>query len=613
MIIEQGNPFLLGCTKQNRSYNFAIEKAAEEITLLIFDSNQTTVLYEIVLNETYKTGNVFACRIAEKGLDRCYYVYRCGKEFYTDPYAKTVTHCENFGEMAQAPFLSRIALEAFDWKGDAPLHIPYEDTILYKMNVRGFTKSCTSHVAHKGTFKGIAEKADYLRKLGITSLELMPAYEFDECNKFPQYRKERIYGGYIDEPSIGKVNYWGYTKGFHFAPKASFCSIAHTKSDYTIEYKKMIRTMHKYGIEVLMEMYFTTESVAFILDCVRYWVRSYHIDGVHLYASAAACEAVATDAVLSDTKIFVEHWEGERGTVKHMANYETGFLKTARRFLKGEENLLGTFVDVVKANPKQSANVNYITNHNGFTLYYLVSYERKHNENNGENNMDGENFNDSWNCGAEGKTRKKKVLELRRRQMKNAFMLLLLSQGTPLILAGDEFKNTQNGNNNPYCIDSETSWLNWKKSEDAADMIQFVRKLIAFRKEHKILHMSEQLYASDRLSCGYPDISYHGSSAWYNAMENYNRHIGILYCTQYAGVPDEEDLLYVVYNMHWEAHELALPKTAENSQWTVKITSGDAKKDVVWKAKKSVCLAPRTVAVLGCKKEKIKKQEPLKE
>ena len=162
-------------------------------------------------------------------------------------------------------------------------------------------------------------------------------------------------------------------------------------------------------------------------------------------------------------------------------------MNTARKFLKGEENQLGDFVNIIRNNPSNAGNINYITNHNGFTMYDLVSYDRKHNEANGENNTDGENFNYSYNCGAEGRTRKRKIVELRQRQIKNAFMILMLSQGTPLILAGDEFENTQGGNNNPYCIDSETSWVNWKKSDNAVEIYNFLRKLINFRKENNVL------------------------------------------------------------------------------------------------------------------------------
>jgi glycogen operon protein len=232
----------------------------------------------------------------------------------------------------------------------------------------------------------------------------------------------------------------------------------------------------------------------------------------------------------------------------------------------------------------------------------LVSYERKHNEANGENNRDGENFNHSWNCGVEGKSRKKKIVALRQKQMKNAFMLLFFSQGTPLILAGDEFENTQGGNNNPYCIDDEISWLNWKAASTAGEMYKFVKELIQFRDEHKILHRPKPLMACDQRSCGYPDVSYHGSSAWYNAMEPFNRNIGIMYCSRYAQDDKtdkrDDELIYVAYNMHWEPHELALPKVAEGCIWKAVICSGDIKKDVIISENRMLSVEPRTTVIL---------------
>lgn len=195
--------------------------------------------------------------------------------------------------------------------------------------------------------------------------------------------------------------------------------------------------------------------------------------------------------------------------------------------------------------------------------------------------------------------------------MKNALMMLMFSAGTPLIFGGDEFLNSQLGNNNPYCLDNEISWVNWNDNEVSKRMTEFVKKLISFRKKYNILHMKDKLLASDSLSCGYPDISYHGSGAWYQVTENYNRHIGIMYCTKYsdcktnAGKDDEFELIYIAYNMHWEAHELALPKISESSSWNVKICSADDE-SVSVTDNRTLHIAPRASAVLTATIKNIK-------
>ena len=203
-----------------------------------------------------------------------------------------------------------------------------------------------------------------------------------------------------------------------------------------------------------------------------------------------------------------------------VAECNDGFMIDVRRFLKGDEESLKAFAERMRRNPKGSGLINYIASHDGFTLCDLVSYEERHNEDNGEQNRDGRVQNYSWNCGEEGKSRKKKILELRNRQMKNAWCMLLLSAGTPMILAGDEFCNSQLGNNNPYCLDNEISWLDWKGYKSGnSEMFRFVKDLIAFRKKHKILHMGQELSMTDSLSCGFPGISYHSSSAWYGELD----------------------------------------------------------------------------------------------
>ena len=222
--------------------------------------------------------------------------------------------------------------------------------------------------------------------------------------------------------------------------------------------------------------------------------------------------------------------------------------------------------------------LNFMAVTNGFTMMDMVSYDQKHNEANGENNRDGSDYNYSWNCGAEGHVRKKKIQELRSRQLRNAMLLLFLSQGTPVLLAGDEFGNSQNGNNNAYCQDNEISWLNWNLNKWDQALLDFVKHVIAFRKAHPVFHMKQEPRVMDYLACGHPDISYHGVNAWQPEFENFRRQIGILYCGAYAKKPNGEndDFFFVIFNMHWEPHSFALPNLPKNLVWSLAFDTSDS-------------------------------------
>ena len=220
--------------------------------------------------------------------------------------------------------------------------------------------------------------------------------------------------------------------------------------------------------------------------------------------------------------------------------------------------------------PDQAGAIHYISNYYGFTLADLVSYDRKHNEHNGEENRDGNDYNCSWNCGEEGAARRKRTRQLRLRQMKNAMCLLLFSQSTPLLFMGDEFGNSQKGNNNPYCQDNAITWLDWEQGKKNKEILDFWKKLVAFRREHPILHPAKELRLMDYLACGYPDLSYHGQNAWQPRTDGCFRHIGIMFCGKYAQREEKSDdtFLYLAMNMDWVGQELALPKLPKGMEWT---------------------------------------------
>lgn len=552
-----GNPEKLGVMKTDYGFNFAIVSEAENVELHFYDRSSHRQVKVIVLDESCCFGCIYAVEVSQNVESLCYNYYINGN-ITMDPYAKSLIGAYEFG-VKRDFYAIPVKKGEFDWEKDRQLHTPYEETVIYKLHVRGFTKHSSSRVSKKGTFLGILEKLDYLKSLGITAVELMPVHEFEEVQKWTVDTQNSMYFPQFN----GKTNYWGYTKGLYFAPKSAYATSA--DADVTVEFKQFVRELHKNGIEVFVEMFFDRDTdINLIHDCVRYWALEYHIDGMHMICAAEALQAISEDPLLTRVKIFSPYWtDNGRFKQRHLAHYNDGFMNTARKFLKGDEDMLSAFVESVKCNDSRIANVNYIAYNNGFTLMDLVSYDRKHNEMNGENNRDGENFNHSWNCGVEGVTRKKKILELRIRQIKNALLMVLLSQGVPLIMAGDEFGNTQDGNNNPYCQDNDISYINWKNTAYSREILEFARTMIAFRKRHGVFRRREPLRDMDYHACGYPDISYHGTNAWIADFENYVRNVGILYCGQYA----DDDFIYVIYNMHWEKHMMALPGLPEHYNW----------------------------------------------
>ena len=502
------------------------------------------------------------------------------------------------------------------------MQLAWQDVVIYAAHVRGFTRHASSGVKAKGTFAGIAEKIPYLKELGINQLELMPVYEFAEVETWDEKRPP------LRRPGNGQkelLNYWGYADAYYFAPKASYSATG----DPVREFKDLVRELHRNGIELVLEFHFPKGTrTAFVLDCIRHWVLEYHIDGIHVNRDHAPVEALAQDPLLSHTKIMTESFrldeiyeERHIPNFRNLAEYNDGFMLDVRRFLKGDEGQLVPFTWRARRNPSEYAVINYMANHNGFTLMDTVSYDEKHNEANGEENHDGTDFNYSWNCGEEGPSRKKKTLGLRARQLRNAFVLLLLSQGTPLIYEGDERGNSQSGNNNVYCQDNELSWVNWKTGKTFGFLTEYVKKLIAFRRKHPVFHQARELRMTDYLSCGHPDISYHGKRAWLGDFENYSRSVGIFYGGDYIAAntegKEEDSFFYVAYNMHWIPHEFALPNLPGRGRWKIAIDTGAEGtagiyaegEEPLLSSQRTVTVPERTILVLTGKKGTEEKPE----
>lgn len=580
--VYRGNPLLMGVTVIGDEVNFAITaKYGSNCQVVLYEKGKDEEVARIPFENAQVIGNVYAMSVSGLDYSKYYYNFSVDGEIVTDEYAKALSGKKNWGKACDN-LKGIIINDDYDWQQDAPLNIPFDETILYRMHVRGFTKHATSKVKHKGTYLGIVEKIPYLKELGINMIELMPAYEFNEIKK---ENATSMKGQFAIESPV--LNYWGYTDGYAFAPKASFAWTS-TPGGEVEEFKYLVRELHKNGIEISMEFFFPQgTNPKLILDCLHYWVMEYHIDGIHANCEEAVMRMIETDNLLCTTKIFTYSFSNNtdfysrKSEIRNIANFNDDFMVCARRFIKGDEDMLNTMAYKIKANPPGVAVVNYVANHNTFTLYDTVSYDRKYNEANGENNRDGAVYNYSWNCGAEGDTRKRKIMDLRKRQIKNALCLVFLSQGVPMLYAGDEMCNSQKGNNNPYCLDNEISWTNWNTNAMAKEILEFTKNIIAFRKKHKVLHLSQETRQMDYKSYGLPDMSYHGTKAWYADFSHFNIHFSVMYCGKYALLDKagEEQDIYIAYNMYWENQEFGVPSARNKKKWHLEFSTDGNKKD----------------------------------
>ena len=551
-----GFPFPQGCTVEGQTANFSVAvPEGQTCELIIYKKGARASAFSQEMPYSDVAGNLHFLSVVLEQPEDYEYCYKIGGKIVPDPYGKAFSGREHWSVSKgkeKRKLRTRIVTDTFDWGKSQFPHLKKEDVIAYSLHVRGFTKHSSSGVAHKGTFDGVTEKLPYLQKLGINQIHLMPVYEFDENQRH--------------------VNYWGYGKAYFFAPKASYAA-----GDPVNEMKSLVRQMHLAGIEVILEMPFTEGTTfSLILDCLRYWVMQYHVDGFIVNPYICNPDELAKDPVLAKSKILKK---------------EDGFQNVMRRFLKGDEGMIRDVICQLKNQDTQL--YNYIASHNGFTLCDVVSYDGKHNEANGENNLDGPDYNYSWNCGAEGNSRKKAVNELRKNQIFNAFFLLLFAQGMPCILSGDEFMNTQKGNNNAYCQDNLISWLDWNQLSRQEELYIFVCRLIALRKAcmKQIAKKSEDTMGRS----GIPQISDHGEVAWQMPAGRASRQLGVFYHEEST----EKDF-YIAYNMHWLSHSFALPSLPKGMEWVCIAGTKEGvldEKEAVPVKDKKVQLEERTIKV----------------
>ena len=675
---RRGRVFPFGATITDDGINFSIfSKEATGCTLVLYHHGQKEPFVEIPFPEEFRIGNVYTMMVFGLNPDTTEYGYRFEGEYdpsagrlfdssrvVLDPYARSVSGRTVWGRKPDLsnPYQHRgqIIREDYDWEGDRPLEINENDLVIYELHVRSYTNHPESGVRYKGTFAGLIEKIPYLKELGINCVELMPIFEFDEFE----------YAGNEDRKDL--FNYWGYSTVCFFAPKAGYAASAPYGMEAD-ELKNMIKKLHENGIEVILDVVFNhtaegNEHGPFIsyrgidnrtyylltpdgfyynfsgcgntmncnnpvvrnvvLDCLRYWVSSYHIDGFRFDLASILSrdekgapmvhppllDIIANDAVLGKSFLIAEAWDagglyqvGSFPAFGRWSEWNGRYRDCLRRFIKGDGRYAPEMVRRIRGSddlygfrgPK--ASVNFVTCHDGFTLYDLVSYNQKHNEANGEGNRDGCNDNDSWNCGVEGETDDTGVNALRFRQMKNMLTILLTSRGIPMLLSGDEFANTQWGNNNAYCQDNEISWLDWSYLEKNKELYDYVRSLISFRKAHPV--MRAETFDSAHNGTGYPELSFHSLIPWTFDENKDTLTFAWMYAEDHKKYNTKSDaFIYVAVNAHWEEHRFSLPVLPEGFRWRIAFEAygvwsepGAAK---LHHDQTGINLGPRTTAVL---------------
>ena len=521
-------------------------------------------------------------------------------------------------------YRARVVKSSFDWGNIKQLEQPFEDLVIYETHVRGYTKDKSSGVSAPGTFAGLKDKIPYLKDLGINAMELMPIFEFDEMESARVVDGVQLYNywGYNTVSFFAPNTSYAFNEEHNHEGDELKSLIKALKENgievildvvfnHTAEGNEMGPCFSFKGIDNNVYYMLTPDAHyynfsgcgnvmncnhpvvrSFIIDCLRHWAIEYRVDGFRFdlasilgrdqngapMANPPILESLAFDPVLGKMKLIAEAWDagglyqvGSFPSWNRWAEWNGRYRDDMRSFLKGDDGMAGNAITRITGSrdlysPESrghKASVNFLTCHDGFTLYDLYSYNEKHNEKNGWNNTDGDNNGHSWNCGAEGETDDPNVNGLRRRLIKNAFAALLCSRGPAMFFAGDEFCNTQFGNNNAYCQDNIISWLDWSRLEEFKEIHDFVRHMIQFRKEHPILRKMTK-----PSSCQFPEISVHNGTP-FNASTDYKtKLIGIMYAGRNEE-DTEDDIVFYCMNAYWEPLVMQLPVLPNGKHWHV--------------------------------------------
>ncbi|MGE3535308.1 MAG: glycogen debranching protein GlgX [Parachlamydiales bacterium] len=631
----KGHCFPLGVSKQENGLNFCLfSEHAIQVTLCLYNSDGPELFAEIPFNpKVNRTGYIWHILVKDLPTTELAYGYRISgptddpkmhynpKLVLSDPYARALHTSNEWGRGVlnsdQSAPLGRVVLESpFDWEDDSPPNIPTKDLVIYEMHVRSFTQHPSSKVKSPGTFLGIMEKIPYLKKMGINAIELMPIFEFNECEIDVKNPKTQ-------EPL---KNVWGYSTINFFAPMNRF-SAASAWAGAIDEFRTLVKELHKNQIEVILDVVYNhtaeggTKGPCFsfrgidnsiyymlspngdymnfsgtgntfncnhpvvaqlIVDSLRYWVAEMHVDGFRFdlasiltrsengtpLPSPYVVDAITNDPILANIKLIAEAWDA--GGLYQVGNFpgqgqwsewNGKFRDTVRKFIKGTDDLSGEFAWVMCGSQhiyghdrRPYHSINFVTAHDGYTLKDLVSYQDKHNEENGEENRDGANDNESWNCGAEGPTDDEKIRKLRDRQLRNFHTALLLAIGTPMLLMGDEYGHTRNGNNNTWCQDNELNWFLWDELEKNKEFKRFYDLLIQFRHQTPILKRSE--FLTDK------EVAWHGLIPLKPNWGKENRFIAYTLKN-----PKAKEYIYIAFNSYFNPVKITLPTPPQGKKW----------------------------------------------
>jgi len=670
LTILPGKPFPLGATVYKKGVNFALySENATGVELCLFNADnspgerirmaeKTDLIWHVFI-EGLKPGQLYGYRVEGPYEPENGHRFNPNK-LLLDPYAKAISGTiewddslygyeignENedlsFSETDSAPFLPKSVVvdPDFDWEDDCSPSLAYHNTVIYEAHVKGLTKLHPGVPEQiRGTYAGIAhpEIITYLKKLGITALELMPVHHFVSDRSL----KEK-----------GLSNYWGYnTLGF-FAPDARY-SASGNQGQQVAEFKNMVKELHKAGIQVILDVvynhtaegnqmgptlsfkgidnasyYRLTEDKRYyndytgtgntlnaylpnvlrlMMDSLRYWITEMHVDGFRFDLAAtlarelhevnrlsAFFDIIHQDPVISQVKLIAEPWDVGEGGYQvgkfppGWAEWNGKYRDCIRDYWNGSENTLAEFADRITGSSdlykdyrRPTASINFITAHDGFTLNDLVCYNEKHNDANGEDNKDGESHNRSWNCGAEGPTEDPAINALREKQKMNFLATLFLSQGVPMLVAGDELGRTQGGNNNAYCQDNEISWINWETADQT--LLEFTSKLIRLRNEHSVFSRKYWFHGDKVAEGEAEDIAWflpdgqqmaeeHWSEGFAKSVAVYLNGKG-LHAVDSEGKRVEDDSFYIIFNAHSESIPYQLPKDKYGAEWELVLTT----------------------------------------